>query len=150
MLKQTKGHEATWFNVDENFRSSWNTALDLKNKCVVQWWLPLFRDSPDDVTFNNLLRKLKSRLTEADVKNTAVETAKHQLEGLIQVSPDETVGSGDHERTAFMQCAASANLPGLRILIAASADIHQIDKVQVNINKIWFLSLSIQIYLSTS
>ena len=125
MLEQTKLRDAAWFNLDENFRSSWNAALDLKNECVAKWWLPVLLDSKDNISFHKLLQQLRNQLTKDIFDGVAVEAAKQQ--GLIKTLPNEFSGDGD--KSVLMQCAASGNESGVRLLIAASADVLYKDKV---------------------
>ena len=126
MLEQTLAREAGWFNKDENFRSSWNAALDLKNESVAEWWLPVMLGASGDNSFFKLLSKQQALLTKGAVEHAALGYAKRQ--GLIREALHEVGATGE---TVLMRIAAAGDALGLRILVTASADVTQKDKVGI-------------------
>jgi hypothetical protein len=125
-LIQTKALPGAWFNHDENFRKSWNEALNLKNQCVMHWWLPVLLSIPDETDFRSMLEQRKSATPGAltHVANAAAVDRK-----LIRGHIDEL--SEDTGDTALMRCSAAGDQEGVRVLICASADVHVKDKVGI-------------------
>jgi hypothetical protein len=125
-LIETKALPGAWFNHDENFRKSWNDALDLKNQGVAHWWLPVLLNIPDETKFRSMLEHRKSA-TPGALAHVAKAVAVERK--LIKVHIDEV--SEDTGETALMRCAAAGDHEGVRILLCASADKRVKDKVGI-------------------